>query len=157
MKSKKIKIGVAAVVVVAILGFVGKCMEDADHGRGGKYAGEPFSKAFLVDDDEGVIYRVSGTSAVKVLYPVDGEESNYAVEYDIPGNDGIIIVETDGKTYKAGDKLGDGYYIRRGDIELAVTALDDTVSNQTFARYVEVTHKGTLEKLAKADQEAGRK
>lgn len=157
MKSKYMKIGAAAVLAVAVLGFVGKCMDDSDHGRGGKYSGESFAKAFLVDEDEGVIYKLSGTPAVKVLFPVAEMEGGYAVEYDVPGNEVVVFVETDGKSYKAGDRLGDGYYIRRGEIELAVTALDDSVSNKTFARYVEVTHKGTLEKIAKANQEAGRK
>ena len=66
MKSKYMKIGAAAVLAMVVLGIIGKCADDNDHGRGGKYAGTAFSSAFLEDkEDEGMIYKLSGNSAIR--------------------------------------------------------------------------------------------
>lgn len=153
MKNKKMLIVVAVILVVVGLALVGKYADDADHGRGGNYTGKSFVRVFLEDEeDEGVIYKLANTPAIKVWLPVGGEENGYTVEYDYPGNDAWVFVETAGTGYKKGDSLKDGYYIRRGEYEVALTAQDDTVSNVTLARYVEVTHEGTLEKIAQEEQ-----
>ena len=151
-KGKAICIGVAALVLFLMM----RCGGGSD-GIGGdwKYDGEPFANAFgTAKEDEGVIYNggfvdgfLEGWNVNHGIKVMQATREGNLVECE--GKDRLVWVVTQ-KHYEDGEKLGDGFYIRRGSHEYeGFGGIQHTV-----ARYVEVTDKGVLRKLQKQVDDA---
>lgn len=157
-KGKAICIGGAAVVLILMMQCGGG---ESAAGGGWEFTGKNFSSVFMGSStqDEGVIYAHSPNISIKVL---QATKKGNLVEYVQGANpfaggfesmvgtfggsfDRMVWVETPGKMYEDGEKLGAGYYIRRGSYEYE--GVDG--GEHTVARYVEVTDKDILEKIRK--------
>lgn len=161
-KGKAICIGVAAVVLVLMMQCGGGGSSGGnDGGSGGEYTGKNFSTVFVGNPtpDEGVIYTHSPDTSIKVLQATRGGNLVGYVQGANPFTSGLesafgslgvsfdrtVWVETPGKVYEDGERLGAGYYIRRGSYEYE--GVDG--GEHTVARYVEVTDEATLKKIQK--------
>lgn len=135
-KGKAICIGGAAVVLLFLMQCGG-----GGAGGGWELSNDDFPVVFkAVEEDEGVVYRYYGNkSSITVL---QATKKGNLVEND--SSDRTVWVETD-KRYENGEKLGAGFYIRRGSMEYE-NALG---AECTVARYLEVTDKGVLKKIQK--------
>jgi len=156
-KGKAICIGGAAVFLLLL-------MQCGGGESGGTFNGKNFSSVFMGNNtkDEGEIYQFKTDVSIKVL---QSTKKGNLVGYVTGANpfaggfesmvetfggsfDRIVWVVTPGKMYEDGEKLGAGYYIRRGSYEYE--GVDG--GEHTVARYVEVTDKGVLKKIEKMKQ-----
>ena len=135
-KGKAICIGGATAILLLLMRCGG-----GGAGGGWELSDDDFPVVFkAVKEDEGVVYRYYGNkSGITVL---QATKKGNLVEND--SSDRTVWVETD-KRYENGEKLGEGFYIRRGSMEYE-NALG---AECTVARYVEVTDKGVLKKIRK--------
>ena len=127
-------------LLVVGLGIIGAFCEEEEESGGGdngnwNLAGQYFYSVFREStEDEGVAYYNPDASSLKVL---QATKAGCLVECTERGYDRTIWVETQ-KRYEDGQRLGKGYYERRGLFEYE-TALG---AERTVARYVDVTDKG---------------
>ncbi|MBQ7251693.1 MAG: formylglycine-generating enzyme family protein [Kiritimatiellae bacterium] len=159
IKPKKKKFGcflktiVGIVGVLVVLGIIGSFIDDEEGGGGGgggdwKYTGEHFFNVFEgFPKDEGVIYQHHpGTLGALGMKVMQATKKGNLVGHDAV--DRVIWVVTK-RRYEDGERLDQGYYIRRGSKEYT-TALG---AEKTVARYVEVTDKGILDKIQRQIEE----
>ena len=152
-KGKAICIGVAALVLVLLMQCGGGESENTgsnggggDVGRVEAFTGENFNKVFgSAKEDEGMVYKHSSEkwSTVKVLQST--KEGNLVGRDD---SERLVWVVTPGTRHEDGERLKAGYYVRRGMYEYE--GVDG--GEHAVARYVQITDKGTLERIEKEDQ-----
>ncbi len=135
-KGKAICAGGAAVLLILMMQCGGGGV-----GRGWEFSSQDFPVVFKgADADEGMVYRYYGNKAGIVV--MQATKNGNLVECD--SSDRLVWVET-GRRYENGEKLGEGFFIRRGSKEY-----ENALGNEcTVARYVEVTDKGVLKKIRK--------